>query len=57
MVLGAVTVDTNALLRSITATCDVRTAIGSVLDGVDGFRQPLRRNRQPADDGAVAFTA
>ncbi len=54
---GAVTVDADALLRSVSEVPDVRIAIGS-----DGNRcrriptQPLRRDHHPAADGAVAFT-
>ena len=36
---GAVTVDADALLRSVRAVPDVRIAIGSTATGVDGFRR------------------
>jgi DNA-binding PucR family transcriptional regulator len=36
---GAVTVDTNALLRSVNEMRDVRIAIGPTAGGIDGFRR------------------
>jgi len=36
---GAMTVDADALLRSVSAVPDVRIAIGSTATGVDGFRR------------------